>query len=64
MQCPKCKSTDSRVIKTDNFTQFKLRIRECITCFNIYKTKEELIIETPSTPPGKKPSKKTSSNKP
>lgn len=42
MQCPNCKSTLSRVIKTETyFVKIKVRVRECRSCFHTWRTKEE-----------------------
>lgn len=40
--CPNCKSNKgTRVIDTRRYSQFILRIRECLKCFHTFKTIEK-----------------------
>ncbi len=44
MRCPKCKSDNSIVIKTESkFESFTFRYRKCKDCFVMWQTKELVI---------------------
>ena len=43
IQCPKCKSKQSRVYRTTHYENFVERYRRCVTCDNHYITYETVI---------------------
>lgn len=45
MECPYCRHTKSRVIKTERLTKEVVRCRKCVSCGNYWLTNETVMKE-------------------